>query len=312
MEVTFGKGSVPATAVDNTPTPTSTVAPKPTLAEIMSPAPAPTATGPVGHLVPAVQKAQPVGKADNFLLGDFLPSFKDIILPRLAISQNIGSLKETFISGTVVFDRRVALFVPPAIKDGKVVRDATPTVSIIVVGFRPTRFVEKVAGSAERGQIVPTERAVALAGGTLDWTEWRLKKEQGMKLFQPLADALLVIERPESEKENLADFTYEVDGRFYALALWAMKGTAYTAAAKRVFFTSRRIGLLRTGGYPSWSYTMATREDTFPGGNKAWTPVCLPKEKTSQPLLEFIQSVLNAPAAEATEEEAAAAAASAE
>jgi hypothetical protein len=252
-----------------------------------------------------------VGKADNFLLGDFLPSFADIILPRISLAQNIGTLKETYICGSVVLDRKVALFVPPAIINDAVTRQATPPVTITVVGFRPTRFVERVVGSAGRGQLVKTEREVALAGGTLDWAEWTLKKKDGMKLFQPLADAFLVIERPEALADNNTDFTYQIDGKSYALALWSMKGTAYTAAAKRVFFTSRRIGLLRDGGYPSWCYTLATREDSFPGGNKAWTPVCIPKTKNSEAFLAFIKDVLSTPSAEATDDDAAIAAAAA-
>jgi hypothetical protein len=246
------------------------------------------------------------------LLGDYLPSFKDIILPRFGMAQNIGALKESFFPGSIVLDRKVALFIPPAMKDGAVTRQATPPVTFIVVGFRPTRFVEKIEGSADRGQIVATEKAVSLAGGTLDWGEWKLKKASGLKLFQPLADAFLVVERPASQEKDTTNFTYEVDGKFYALALWAMKGTAYTSAAKRVFFTSRRIGILRQGGYPSWNFTIATREDSFGGGNKAWVPVCLPKEKTTPAMLEFITQVLSTPSAEATDDEVADAAAAAE
>ncbi len=292
---------------NDTTNPAQPVAPAPVTAApvLVAPVPAPS----LG--VPAVQKAMPVGKADNFLLGDFLPSFADIILPRLAIAQNIGTLKETYISGSVVLDRKVALFVPPGMINNAVTRQSTPPVTITVVGFRPTRFVEKIVGSADRGQIVKTERDVALAGGTLDWSEWKLKKAAGMKLFQPLADAFLVIERPEELKDDNTNFSYTIDGKNYALALWAMKGTAYTSAAKRVFFTSRRIGILREGGYPSWSFTLATREDSFPGGNKAWTPVCLPKEKNGPAFLAFIKDVLSTPSAEATDDDAALAAAAA-
>jgi hypothetical protein len=299
MEISFAKPTAaPATPVvevkpaATTPTPTLT-----------TPPPA------AASALPAVQPKMAVGKADGFLLGDYLPSFKDIILPRLSMAQNIGVLKESFFPGSIVLDRKVALFIPPAMKDGAVTRQATPPVTIIVVGFRPTRFVEKIVGSADRGQIVATEKAVALAGGTLDWSEWSLKKASGIKLFQPLADAFLVIERPAGQEKDTTNFTYEVDGKFYALALWAMKGTAYTSAAKRVFFTSRRIGILRQGGYPSWNFTVATREDTYSGGNKAWVPICLPKEKTTPAMLEFITQVLSTPSAEATDDEIAEAAA---
>jgi len=310
MEVVFGNGAVPVEPQKQETQPSAQS--KPVVAPPVS-APAPAATKAPASQLPAVQSAQPVEKAkDNFLMGDYLPSFSDIILPRLAIAQNIGTLKESFVPGSVVLDRKVALFVPPAMKDGQIVRQATAPVSIIVVGFRPTRFVEKVIGSADRGQIVKTEREVALAGGTLDWSEWNMKQASGMKLFQPLADAFLVIERPEHLKDDNTNFTYEVDGKFYALALWAQKGTAYTAAAKRVFFTGRRIGILRKAGYPSWQFTLATREDTYGKGNKSWVPICLPKCETSPALLAFIGDVLNTPSAEPTDEDAAAAAAAAE
>jgi len=311
MEVSFTTNpNKPAVAVE--PLPASTTAGNtPT-----TPPPAAACAVPAEHAatspgVPAVRVAQPVGKPDSFLLGDFLPSFADIILPRLSLAQNIGTLKETFLPGTVVLDRKVALFVPPAIKDGQVTRQATPPVTITVVGFRPTRFVEKIVGSADRGQICKTERDVQLAGGTLDYSEWKLKAASGMKLFQPLADAFIVIERPEALKDDNTDFTYEVDGKHYALALWACKGTAYTAMAKRVFFTSRRIGILREGGFPSWCFSIATREDSFPGGNKAWVPICLPIRKNTPTMLEFIANILNTPSAEATDADAEAAAAAA-
>jgi len=300
MEVSFAK---PTAAP-----PTPVVESKPAPATTTTPTSAPATPPPASQLPATTPKPGAVGKADGFLLGDYLPSFKDIILPRLSLAQNIGVLKESFHPGSIVLDRKVALFIPPAMKDGAVTRQATPPVTIIVVGFRPTRFVEKIVGSADRGQIVATEKAVALAGGTLDWSEWKMKEKSGMKLFQPLADAFLVIERPHGHEKDTTNFTYEVDGKFYALALWAMKGTAYTSAAKRVFFTSRRIGILRQGGYPSWSFTVATREDTYSGGNRAWVPICLPKEKTSPAMLEFITQVLSTPSAEATDEEIAEAA----
>jgi hypothetical protein len=309
MEVSFSNNPAkPAIAVESLP-PSTTAVNVPTTSLPAAATPTPT---PVPSACPAcVPKNQAVGKPDNFLLGDFLPSFADIILPRLSLAQNIGTLKESFLPGTVVLDRKVALFVPPALKDGQVVRQATSPVVITVVGFRPTRFVEKIVGSADRGQIVKTERDVTLAGGTLDYSEWKLKAASGMKLFQPLADAFIVIERPEALKDDTTDFTYEIEGKQYALALWACKGTAYTSMAKRVFFTSRRIGILREGGFPSWCFTVATREDTYPGGNKAWVPICLPKAKNTSAFLEFIANILNTPSAEATDADAEAAAAAA-
>jgi hypothetical protein len=78
------------------------------------------------------------------------------------------------------------------------------------------------------------------------------KKKSGIKRFEPLADAMVAIRRPADIKDDDTTFVYEVEGHKYALALWSMKGVVYTAGAKKVFFTARKIGALR-GGYPTYS-----------------------------------------------------------
>jgi hypothetical protein len=225
------------------------------------------------------------------VLGDKLPDFKDIILPRINLVQNIGQMKESFDSGQLIFNQAVVLFTPPTIKGGEVTIPGTPPVNMTVLGFRPTRYCEKVTGGV-RGLIVNTEEEVVRAGGTLDYKEWELKKASGMKRFEPLADMLVAIERPESCKENEADFCYEVGGKNYALALWALRGVCYTAAAKRVFFTHRAVGCLRKG-YPTFTYAVTTRMDNYSGGNSAWVPVCVPTTKSTPEFLAFVQSILN-------------------
>jgi hypothetical protein len=163
------------------------------------------------------------------------------------------------------------------------------------MGFRPTRYVEKVTGGA-RGLIVNTEDEVRAAGGTLDYKEWNLKKASGMKRFEVLAEALVAIERPEHVADDETVFVYPVtDGdktRKFALALWAMKGTAYTAAAKRVFFTNRAVGCLRKG-YPTRSFQLSTRFESFDNGNGAWVPVALPGAESTPGFMEFARAILN-------------------
>lgn len=227
------------------------------------------------------------------ILGDKLPEFKDIILPRINISQNIGQLKDSFPPGSLVLAQSVALFSPP-VKDPKtqtIVTPATPPALITVLGFRDTRFCEKVSGGV-RGMIVNTEAEVAAKGGTLDYQEWELKKAAGMKLFQPLADALCAVERPANAPDDGTLFVYEIDGKKYALAMWAMRGTSYTAAAKRVFFTARLVGCLKERGYPSWNYAVSVREESYPNGNKAWIPVCVPNKPSSPEFIAFVQNFL--------------------
>jgi hypothetical protein len=282
MEVKFGQNEQPVTPVAETTTTT--------------PAPTPAATTPTAV---ATQKAMPVSSPAGFVLGDKIPDFSEVIVPRINIVQNIGQLKDSFESGAIVYNQQHSLFVPPLIdlKTGTVERAATPPVIITVLGFRPTRYSEKTTGGA-RGIIVNTEAEVRAQGGTLDYAEWKLKVASGMKRFEPLADAFIAIERPESFPDDDTVFGYDVDGKKVALALWAMKGTAYTAAAKRVFFTGRSMGILR-GGYPTWAFSFATREESYDTGNKAWVPVCLPARKQTPIFLDFVRSVLTAPAQEA-------------
>lgn len=269
MEIKFGVGETPVVDVQ---------------AEV---APATETANTNGASVPAT--IQSGGLA---LGGSSSPTFKDIILPRINIAQNIGELKNTFEPGTLVFARQTVLFVPPDIdtKTGNVRRAATPPAVITVLDFRPTRYAEKVGGGVQ-GLIVNSEEAVRANGGTLDFQEWKLKETSGMKYFRPLADAVLVVERPESVEDDDTVFVYEVDGKKYALALWGLLGTSYTALAKRVFFTQKTIGCLR-GGYPTWSYNITTREETYTGGNKAWIPLGTPRAKSTPAFLEFAKSIL--------------------
>lgn len=284
MEVNFSD-NVPATpAVDvvATVTPVATPTPAP---EAAAAAPAPSSQ------LPAT--------SSGLLLGDRLPDFKDIILPRVNLVQNLGGMTESFESGSLVYNQQVPLFVPGKVnaKTQTVERPGTAPVIMTVLGFRETRYYEKVKwggdGQGARGMIVDSEQAVRAAGGTLDYNEWKLKEKDGMKRFEPGVDALFAIERPEICKENESDFTFEVEGKFLTLAMWNMRGSIYTAGPKRVFFTQRRMGCLKQG-YPSWSYAVSTREEHWNGGVQSWIPVCVPNKKNTPEVLAFVQSVLGA------------------
>jgi hypothetical protein len=284
MEITFGnpQGSAPAPVID-TPTPTQPVAPVASVNDT-----------PVSDTSVVVAQKPGALTGGGLLLGDKLPTLADIILPRINIVQGIGNLKDTFPQGGLIFGQTTLLFEPPQInKDGSQKVAGLPPVNMTVLGFRPTRFVEKVSGGA-RGMIVNTEAEVARAGGTLDYNEFKLKEKDGIRRFEPLAEAMVVIKRPEHLVDDGTIFVYDVEGIKYALALWAMKGTSYTAAAKKVFFTARGIGALREGGYPSFNYNVTTRLESYPGGNKAWIPICLIGTRSTPAFLDFVKSVLAA------------------
>lgn len=248
-----------------------------------------TVCHPQNAQVPAV--VAPSGLA----LGDKIPSFDDVILPRLNIVQGTGELKDSFPQGAVVFGQSLVIFAPPIInaKTQTVEKPGTPPAIITVLGFRPTRFCEKVQGGFG-GLICNTEAEVTANGGSLNYQEWMAKKASGMKRFEPLADALVVIERPEAVADDDTVFNYPCDGKKYTLALWGMRGTSYTAAAKGCFFTQRAVGCLRQG-YPTYSFALSTRTQSR-DGNSWHVPVCIPNKKSSAEFLAFAASILNSPA----------------
>jgi hypothetical protein len=291
MNVSFGPQSgasaAPALVTEKvvTPTPVEGV----TVESVTTVCPAAAAPA---ALVPPVQTSTalaPVG----LVLGDKIPEFKEIILPRINIVQNIGGLKDTFEPGELVFNQTTVVFTPPILNKttGQVEKAGTPPIDMVILGFKPTRFVEKVAGGG-RGLIVDSEAKVTANGGTLDFNEAKLRAKDGMKYFEALAEALVAIRRPEHCKDDDTVFVYEVaPGEKYALGIWGMKGSAYTVA-KTAFFTPRSMGCLKKGGYPSYHFAVSTKEKGFQTGNKAWVPVAIPTVPTSETFLAFARQIL--------------------
>lgn len=278
MQVSFGnkEGSAPAPVVETVKTDTPVAG---------------VVVDSVNTHVPAVIPSGAVAPR-GLVLGDTIPSFDQIILPRINIVQGVGKLKDSHPQGALVYNQTLVLFVPPDIDQstGNVRRAATPPVNITVLGFRPIRYVERVIGGA-RGQICNTEADVRAAGGTTDWNEHKLKADSGMKLFQLLAEALVAIERPAQLPDDNSVFVYSVGNKQFALALWGMKGSVYTAAAKRVFQTQRAIGCLRAG-YPTMNFNVTTRLEKWINGNSSWIPVCIPAQKSTQDFMAFVNDVL--------------------
>lgn len=281
MEVKFGaeSGSAPApqveTKTETQQTPVSDVTVEST-----------TTVAPTGSQLPATRK---------FLLGDKLPRFADVILPRLNIVQSIGQLKDTFTQGAIVFNQATTLFTPAKIdpKTGNAVQQGTPPLTVYVVGVISDRFTEVVKGGFG-GALVDTEEAVRNLGGTLNYAEYELKQAAGMKRFQPITDLLMLVQRPEVVKDDGIIFNWKVEGNQYALAAWSLKGSAYTDVMKRVFNYHRLTGILRDG-FPTYSFALSTRNKPFQNGNSAFVPVVVPIAKTSEPVLSFIHEVAGTP-----------------
>lgn len=261
------------------------------------------------------ENAQALAKTNTYsdqFAGDFIPGFKDIVLKRINLVQNVGMLKDTFEPGSIIYAQSTPLFVPPDIEVDRATgnttihRVATPPVQITVLGFKfyqpnqPYCFSEKVSGG-ERGIVCNTEADVRAAGGTLDYNEWNLKKASGMKRFEYMAEARLIIRCPEGLNADKTGFAYEAGGSRYAIAVWTLKGSSYNAACKSTFFTERQTGVLRRGGYPSWSFSLSTRSKVF-AGNTYFIPVAVPDAPTTPEVLKFINDILHPVEAAPTED----------
>lgn len=289
MEVSFAKeGSVPA------PTQVETIKPA------NNPVAAPVAEAESAPGVPATIPSVGVpAQANKLVLGDRLPSFKDVILPRINVVANTGDLCKTFTPGSLVHGQSAVLFVPPAIdpKTGNAVRQGTAPVAMYIVGIISDRFSEKVKGGIG-GQIVDTEEQVRAAGGTLDYKEWELKESSGMRRFEPLTDILVAIERPEIVKDDDTVFNFTVGEKKFTIAAWAMKGAAFTSVMKQTLNPARLMGVLKQG-FPTWSFHVTTRIKSFKtkkGVVDAWVPVWIPNQKTSPEVLNFIGEIVGSPA----------------
>lgn len=197
-------------------------------------------------------------------------SASDLKLPRFNIVQKVGELSNNFPHGSILLDGSLVLAEGP-----KPNQESAP-VRILVVGLTPKKFVEKVEGGG-RGNIVDTEVQVVEKGGTLDFNEAKLT---GKPLYQPLITALILVEKPASVSDNM--FPLDIDGKKYALALYSMKSTAYTNAAK-LFLTARRMGICKKGFRFGW-WQITSKLKAYTGGNASYIPLVRPQEQSTETL----------------------------
>jgi len=224
--------------------------------------------------------------------------FEDIYLPKVNIVHNVGDLMKIFSPGEIVLNGTYVIYSPTHQS-----RKGTDPLKITIIGFKRRQYVEKIASKQgeerEKGLLVNSEAEVETNGGTLDYSVWKQNVSArktnpslpAIRRFETLATALVLIERPAQLTDSL-QFPYEFEGKFYALALWGMKATAFTNAAKH-FFTARKIGFLRTG-YRARAWHLTTKLEDF-GSNVAWIPVVSPcAEPNSESFVSFIKEVSGA------------------
>lgn len=211
-------------------------------------------------------------------------SMDEIVLPRINIVQKVGDLSEIYTPGDIVLNKELVIYHPE--KD----KDVDPLL-VTILGFFPTKWTERIPGGA-LGRLADSKEEVAKLGGTTDYNTWKAKEDTDEEIpyFQPLATALTLIECPKGIDKEAVHFVHEFGDRRFALALWSMKGSAYTAGAK-IIKTARKIGHLRKG-YATFDYELHTKLKKFPNNNYALIPVLHPGHRHPPEFSTFIKVVL--------------------
>lgn len=231
-----------------------------------------TPVTPPASSVPVVYQApQPPAVATPFFDDENL-TLDDIILPRLNIVQRIGDLSAVFRPGDLVLDKTLVLPAP---------------LHIILIGLGPLQYAEKVEGGTG-GLLCRNLQQVAEVGGTIDY---QTAKTMNKTLFQLMRTGLIAIEKPESVDAGL-HFTQEWNGHLFCVALWSMKGSAYTHAVKAVFNTQRKLGLTRKGHITqSWNLEV-NPAFKFKNGNIAAVPMVKPADPVPEALQLFLKDLI--------------------
>jgi hypothetical protein len=209
---------------------------------------------------------------------------KDVKIPRINIVQKVGDLSNIFTPGDIVLNQQSVIFKSTK-NDPK-----SPPLRVVVCGFRPDRYAERKEGG-DLGDIFDSEKQVMDAGGT---TDYNLAAQTGRRYFQPLAEALLLIEQPEGIDDP--SFGLSADGKLWCAALWAMKGGSYTSGAKAIR-TARKFGWLADkkdapGGYAKGVWLLSTALKAYRTGNTAYVPALRAAGPTSPELEQLALSVL--------------------
>jgi len=258
-------------------------------------------TTPVGESCPPEQDPTPAGnevatrEAQPGFFDEDNIRYEDIVFPRINIVQFVGKMmaEEGFPPGAIVLGGQSILH-EPAGKD----EPATTPLNITVIGFRPLQYSEKLAGG-KLGVLANSEADVVKHNGTLSWKEWDASKSSGkpLRYFQTLATALLLVEKPADFLDpDQHDFPYAfaAEGqpeRFFTLALWGMKGSAYTKGAKPIR-TQRKIGSLRKS-YLAHAWTLTTVKESK-DDNYYFVPKLRPSTKNTELFQDFVKSIIGA------------------
>jgi hypothetical protein len=195
----------------------------------------------------------------------------DLIIPRINIVQNVGPLSEGFDGGDLVFNKEFVL----AHKE--------EPVYLTVLSIKKT-YEEKLPYDPDgpKPLVYETIQEVLDAGLHVEW------RNNEAPPVREVASVLVFIERPKDVKQ-LA-FSHSINGVDYALALWSLRGTAYTRGAKKIF-SAAQIELAKDGLLSGrWE---VTTERITSGGNYVFAPIMRLAGRNSPETVGLIKNALS-------------------
>lgn len=220
-----------------------------------------------GETMPAVRDV-----SVNLALGNVGGSIdaRDLIIPRFNIVQGVGPLSENFDSGDIVLNKEV------------LIASKGEPASLTVLSIRKT-YEERLPydPNGPRPVVYETLEQVVEAGY---WVDWRNNAPPPVK---EVATALVLVRKPD-DVESLS-FSVELEEELFALAVWTMRGTAYTRAAKKIF-SANQIELAHTGLMTGlWELTTAKESIN---GNPIAVPILRLVGRNTPERVELIKSNL--------------------
>jgi hypothetical protein len=170
-------------------------------------------------------------------------SRSDIMLPRMQFIQSVGPMSREFDPGDIVLSKEICI----AKKD-----QPLTVVVLSVKKYFQERF-EKFDLNGPRPLRFDTEAEVLKAGLVL---EWDFPKKGCRPTAEPLADIVVMIQKPEGNDSPV--FSLTIGGKLWSAAVWTTQRTSYSRAAKRIF-TARAVEL-SAGGLLSGVWTLSSHE----------------------------------------------------
>lgn len=149
----------------------------------------------------------------------------DIKHPQLKIVQGSGPLSQTYQHGTILLGDE-ELMGPPDLKNPA----NTPLLRFVPVQLKK-QYREKLSqddyAAGQMPQIVNTIEEVEALGGTTQWIDGQQPS------WAQSCRALFLVQQPEGSLHP--GFSFELDGKFYAPAVFFAAGTQWTNVAKVIF-----------------------------------------------------------------------------